>query len=252
MEIKYYLLTYYYWASLNPVTQALHAVRLACDSQRQEKLLRIRYWFTCNHIPFEAKTHEAEATTHEAEATTHEAEATTHEAEATTHEAEATTHEAEATTHEAEARFFGLEAEARPWGLTSLPVRDTASQHWKFHIINLCTILKCCSLNFLSLDSTAPPLWIFGQLMLLAYTRLHILLLDRGIYTQCWAWSELLHWKKSGEVKMPQNSDFRGKKLIYMLLSVCFFNWWMCSMRSRGMNCIYVTLRFCNFQNLIF
>ena len=32
-------------------------------------------------------------------------------------EAEATTHEAEA---EAEARFFGLEAEARPRGLTSL------------------------------------------------------------------------------------------------------------------------------------
>ena len=40
----------------------------------------------------------------------------THEAEAEA-EAEATTHEAEA---EAEARFFGLEAEARPRGLTSL------------------------------------------------------------------------------------------------------------------------------------
>ena len=42
--------------------------------------------------------------------------------EAKTHEAEAKTHEAEATTHEAkaEARFFGLEAEARPRGLTSL------------------------------------------------------------------------------------------------------------------------------------
>ena len=85
------------------------SVRLACDSKRHEILLRIRYWFTSNHIPFrfgwpreasrlEAKTHEAEAKTHEAEA-------------------EATTHEAEA-----EARFFGLEAEARPRGLTSLAV----------------------------------------------------------------------------------------------------------------------------------
>ena len=74
---------------------------------RQERLLGIRYWFTSNHIPFrfgwpreasrlEAKTHEAEARTHEAEA------------------------KAEATNHEAEARFFGLEAEARPRGLTSL------------------------------------------------------------------------------------------------------------------------------------
>ena len=65
------------------------SVRLACDLHRHETLLRIRYWFTSNHIPFrfscrpreasrlEAKTHEAEATTHEAEA---EAEATTHEA----------------------------------------------------------------------------------------------------------------------------------------------------------------------------
>ena len=51
-------------------------------------------------------------------------EAKTHEAEAKTHEAEATTHEAEATTHEAEARFFGLEAEARPRGLTSLVWRE--------------------------------------------------------------------------------------------------------------------------------
>ena len=50
----------------------------------------------------------------EARAETHEAEAKTHEAEAEA-EAEATTHEAEA-----EARFFGLEAEARPRGLTSL------------------------------------------------------------------------------------------------------------------------------------
>ena len=54
----------------------------------------------------EAKTHEAGAKTHEAEA----------EAEAITHEAEA---EAVAEA-EAEARFFGLEAEARPRGLTSL------------------------------------------------------------------------------------------------------------------------------------
>ena len=63
------------------------SVRLACDSHRHEWLLRIRYWFTSNHIPprfscrpreasrLEAKTHEAEATTHEAEVTTHEAEA---------------------------------------------------------------------------------------------------------------------------------------------------------------------------------
>ena len=42
--------------------------------------------------------------------------------EAVFHEAEAMTHEAEAKTHEAkaEAKFFGLEAEARPLGLTSL------------------------------------------------------------------------------------------------------------------------------------
>ena len=94
-------------------------VRLACDSMRHERLLRIRYWFTSNHIPFrfgwpreasrlEAKTHEAEARTHEAEA-----------------EAEATTHEAEA---EAEARFFGLEAEARPRGLTSLVCPHVSGQ----------------------------------------------------------------------------------------------------------------------------
>ena len=41
--------------------------------------------------------------------------------EAKTHEAEAKTHEAEAEA-EAEARFFGLEAEARPRGLTSLAI----------------------------------------------------------------------------------------------------------------------------------
>ena len=28
------------------------SVRLACDSQRHERLLGIRYWFTSNHIPF--------------------------------------------------------------------------------------------------------------------------------------------------------------------------------------------------------
>ena len=50
-------------------------IRLACDSPRHKRLLRIRYWFTSNHIPFrfgcrpreasrlEAKTHEAEAGT---------------------------------------------------------------------------------------------------------------------------------------------------------------------------------------------
>ena len=92
------------------------SVRLACDSKRHEILLRIRYWFTSNHIPFrfgwpreasrlEAKTHEAEAKTHEAEATTHEA--------------------------EAEARFFGLEAEARPRGLTSL-----VQMFWSWHSLH--------------------------------------------------------------------------------------------------------------------
>ena len=78
---------------------------LACDSQRHERLQRIRYWFTSNHIPFRFGCRPREASRLEAK---------THEAEA---EAEATTHEAEA---EAEARFFGLEAEARPRGLTSL------------------------------------------------------------------------------------------------------------------------------------
>ena len=83
---------------------------LACDSQRHERLQRIRYWFTSNHIPFRFGCRPREAS--RLEAKTHEAEAKPHEAEA-----EATTHEAEA---EAEARFFGLEAEARPRGLTSL------------------------------------------------------------------------------------------------------------------------------------
>ena len=79
-------------------------IRLACDSQRHERLQRIRYWFTSNHIPFRFGCRPREAS----------------RLEAKTHEAEAKTHEAEATTHEAEARFFGLEAEARPRGLTSL------------------------------------------------------------------------------------------------------------------------------------
>ena len=47
--------------------------------------------------------------------------------EAALPEAEAKTHEAEAKTHEAEARVFGLEAEARPRGLTSLlRIRDSS------------------------------------------------------------------------------------------------------------------------------
>ena len=88
------------------------SVRLACDSQRYERLLGIRYGFTSNYIPFRFGCWPREAS--RLEAKTHEAEAKTHEAEA---EAEATTHETEA---EAEARFFGLKAEARPRGLTSL------------------------------------------------------------------------------------------------------------------------------------
>ena len=69
--------------------------------------------FLPNHILFQLyRPREASRL----EAKTHEAEAKTHEAEAEA-EAEATTHEAKA---EAEARFFGLEAEARPRGLTSL------------------------------------------------------------------------------------------------------------------------------------
>ena len=75
------------------------SVRLACDSQRHERLLGIRYCFTSNHIPFRFGCRPREAS----------------RLEAKTHEAEATTHEAEA-----EARFFDLEAEARPRGLTSL------------------------------------------------------------------------------------------------------------------------------------
>ena len=89
-------------------------IRLACDWQRHEILLRIHYWFNSNHILFRFGCRPREAS--RLEAKTHEAEAKAHEAEA---EAEATTHEAEAEA-EAEARFFGLEAEARPRGLTSL------------------------------------------------------------------------------------------------------------------------------------
>ena len=85
---------------------------LACDSQRHERLQRIRYWFTSNHIPFRYGCRPREAS--RLESKTHEAEAKPHEADA---EADATTHEAEA---EVEARFFGLEAEARPRGLASL------------------------------------------------------------------------------------------------------------------------------------
>ena len=89
------------------------SVRLACDSQRHERLLMNSLLvYTSNHIPFHFNCWLREAS--RLEAKTHEAEATTHEAEA---KAEATTHEAEA---KAEARFFGLEAEARPRGLTSL------------------------------------------------------------------------------------------------------------------------------------
>ena len=97
---------------------------LACDSQRHERLQRIRYWFTSNHIPFRFGCRPREAS--RLEAKTHEAEAKPHEAEA---EAEATTHEAEA---EAEARFFGLEAEARPRGLTSLArAEEFMGRMWK-------------------------------------------------------------------------------------------------------------------------
>ena len=93
------------------------SVRLASDSQRHERLLGIRYWFTSNDIPFRFGCWPWEAS--RLEAKTHEAEAKTHEAEA-----EATTHEAKA-----EARFFGLEAEARPRGLTSLVVH-VANLYW--------------------------------------------------------------------------------------------------------------------------
>ena len=78
------------------------SVRLAWDSQWNETLLRIRYWLTSNHIPFHFGCRPREGSRPK------------------THDAEAKTHKAEATTHEAEARFFGLEAEARPRGLTSL------------------------------------------------------------------------------------------------------------------------------------
>ena len=71
--------------------------KISLQSAAQEKLLRPRYWFTSNHIPFRFSCRPREAS-----------------------RLEAKTHEAEATTPEAEARFFGLEAEARPRGLTSL------------------------------------------------------------------------------------------------------------------------------------
>ena len=103
------------------------SVRLARDSQRHERLLGIRYWFTSNHIPFRVGSRPREAS--RLEAKTHEAEARTHEAEATTHEAEA-----KATTHEAKARFFGLEADSRPRGLTSLSntyyIVDVGTDNW--------------------------------------------------------------------------------------------------------------------------
>ena len=88
------------------------SAKVSLRLQRHERLMRIRYWYTSNHIPFRFSCRPREAS--RLEAKPHEAEATTHEAEA---KAEATTHEAEAN---AEARFFGLEAEARPRGLTSL------------------------------------------------------------------------------------------------------------------------------------
>ena len=88
------------------------SVRLACDSQRHERPLGIRYWFTSNHIPFRFGCWPRDREASRLEAKTHEAEPKTHEAEV------------EATTHEAEARFFGLEAETRPRGPTSLNVAD--------------------------------------------------------------------------------------------------------------------------------
>ena len=56
--------------------------------------------------------------------------------EAKTHEAEAKTHkaEAEATTQEAEVWFFGLEAEVRPRGLTSLPEGADTILHQRYTI----------------------------------------------------------------------------------------------------------------------
>ena len=60
-------------------------------------------------------------------------EAVLQEAKAKTHKAEARAHEAEAKTHKTEARFFGLEAEARPQGLTSLhQMMRIFSQHHKY------------------------------------------------------------------------------------------------------------------------
>ena len=109
-------------------------IRLACHSQRHERLLKIRYWFTSNHIPFRFGCRPREASRPEAK--THEAEAKTHEAEA---EAEATTHEAEA-----EARFFGLEAEARPRGLTSLRQipHFQSSQSWLHFWLTCLSLIK--------------------------------------------------------------------------------------------------------------
>ena len=50
----------------------------------------------------------------------YKAETVTHDAEAKTQEAEAEANTHETKTHEAEAMFFGLKAEVRPRGLTSL------------------------------------------------------------------------------------------------------------------------------------
>ena len=57
--------------------------------------------------------------------------------EAKTHEAEATAHEAEA---ETKARFFGLEAEARPRGLTSM-ISPTVFHVFCVSFLRLLTII---------------------------------------------------------------------------------------------------------------
>ena len=44
---------------------------------------------------------------------------------------------------------------------------------------------------------------------------------SRGIYSML-SLERVAPLEKFGEVKMPQNSNFRGKKLIYMLLFVFF------------------------------
>ena len=108
------------------------SVRLAWNSKRHKWLLWIRCWFTFVHIPFRFGCRPREASRLEAK---------THEAEAKTHEAEATTHEAEA---KAEARFFGLEAEARPRGLTSLPY-GTCLFMGTWSTIHKSNTLKCLS-----------------------------------------------------------------------------------------------------------